>query len=298
MSSCSASPTVSTPDGTSPPGRAGTHRPSRRTRSSSASTPWASEAAAVRIEDYAETLRGHRVLHLVGKGSKPATMPITVPVPCARDPSVPTRCATPRSPSTPAFRCNESGVPNQVFLVHFRAIRETGRAGCRVSARMGDSAGGASMSISGKSLVRRWGGRAVGLTVTGVGLYIVAPSLLTMFGAWPRLSDVDEPWVVILAVLEACSLACLWWLARIALASPDDPVPDGAEDRQARRHLDWVGGQPRLPSLLATPPARSSRGVPPPVESSRPRSSSSPGSQAARWRRGSRPPTCWGRRCS
>jgi len=40
----------------------------------------ASEAAAVRIEDYRETLRGHRVLHLVGKGSKPATMPMTVPV--------------------------------------------------------------------------------------------------------------------------------------------------------------------------------------------------------------------------
>ena len=40
----------------------------------------ASEAAAVRIEDYAETLRGHRVLHLVGKGNRPATMPLTVPV--------------------------------------------------------------------------------------------------------------------------------------------------------------------------------------------------------------------------
>ncbi len=40
----------------------------------------ASEACAVRIEDYADTLRGHRVLHLVGKGNKPATMPITVPV--------------------------------------------------------------------------------------------------------------------------------------------------------------------------------------------------------------------------
>ena len=40
----------------------------------------ASEAAAVRIEDYAETLRGHRVLNLVGKGNKPATMPLTVPV--------------------------------------------------------------------------------------------------------------------------------------------------------------------------------------------------------------------------
>jgi integrase/recombinase XerD len=40
----------------------------------------ASEAAAVRIEDYRETLHGHRVLHLVGKGNKPATMPLTVPV--------------------------------------------------------------------------------------------------------------------------------------------------------------------------------------------------------------------------
>lgn len=40
----------------------------------------ASEAAAVQIEDYAQTLRGHRVLPLVGKGSKPATMPLTVPV--------------------------------------------------------------------------------------------------------------------------------------------------------------------------------------------------------------------------
>ena len=40
----------------------------------------ASEAAAVRIEDYAHTMRGHRVLHLVGKGGKPATMPLTVPV--------------------------------------------------------------------------------------------------------------------------------------------------------------------------------------------------------------------------
>ncbi|HET8599783.1 MAG TPA: tyrosine-type recombinase/integrase [Segeticoccus sp.] len=40
----------------------------------------ASEAAAVRIEDYQDTLRGYRVLHLVGKGNKPATIPLTVPV--------------------------------------------------------------------------------------------------------------------------------------------------------------------------------------------------------------------------
>ncbi len=40
----------------------------------------ASEAAAVQVEDYAETLRGHRVLHLIGKGDMPATRPLTVPV--------------------------------------------------------------------------------------------------------------------------------------------------------------------------------------------------------------------------
>jgi len=40
----------------------------------------ASEAAAVRVEDYADTRRGYRVLHLVGKGNRPATMPVTVPI--------------------------------------------------------------------------------------------------------------------------------------------------------------------------------------------------------------------------
>ena len=40
----------------------------------------ASEAAGVRVEDYADTIRGYRVLHLVGKGNKPATMPVAVPV--------------------------------------------------------------------------------------------------------------------------------------------------------------------------------------------------------------------------
>ena len=33
----------------------------------------ASEAAAVRIEDYADTLRGYRILHLLGKGNKTVT---------------------------------------------------------------------------------------------------------------------------------------------------------------------------------------------------------------------------------
>ncbi len=93
----------------------------------------ASEAAAVKIEDYADILRGYRVLHLVGKGNKPATMPVTVPVleggrgspatrstaatcigwsagsrrqPAPRGTSARTPCATPPSPTpwTPVFR--------------------------------------------------------------------------------------------------------------------------------------------------------------------------------------------------
>lgn len=39
-----------------------------------------SEACNVKIEDYQEIERGHRVLRLVGKGGKPATIPLPVPV--------------------------------------------------------------------------------------------------------------------------------------------------------------------------------------------------------------------------
>jgi integrase/recombinase XerD len=39
-----------------------------------------SEACAVKIEDYQTIERGHRVLRMVGKGGKPATIPLPVPV--------------------------------------------------------------------------------------------------------------------------------------------------------------------------------------------------------------------------
>src|SRR6478609_6662583 len=91
------------------------------------------------------------------------------------------------------------------------------------------------MGISGGALVRRWGARAVGLTITGIGLYVVAPSLLTMFGAWPRLTEVQLYWFAVLAVLEALSLASLWWLARIALA----PHPDEVASNRAPEPLGW-----------------------------------------------------------
>jgi uncharacterized membrane protein YbhN (UPF0104 family) len=95
------------------------------------------------------------------------------------------------------------------------------------------------MEISARALVRRWGWRAVGLAATGIGLYLVAPSLLTMFGAWPQLAEVAVRWFVVLAVLEIGSFAALWWSARIALAPEprDAPTADGHVD--VVPHLGW-----------------------------------------------------------
>jgi uncharacterized protein (TIRG00374 family) len=92
------------------------------------------------------------------------------------------------------------------------------------------------MNASTGALVRRWGGRAVALTVTGIGLYVVAPSMLTLFGAWPRLRDVQPWWFLVLVALEACSMAALWWLTRLALAPDNGP---GESDAVRRTPVGW-----------------------------------------------------------
>ncbi len=91
------------------------------------------------------------------------------------------------------------------------------------------------MRVTARALVRQWGGRAVGLAITGVGLYVVTPSLLSLFGAWPRLAEVQPRWFVLLVLLEAGSLASLWWLTRLAL----QPHQEGDHRRiRARAHHD------------------------------------------------------------
>ena len=84
--------------------------------------------------------------------------------------------------------------------------------------------------VTAREVVRRWGGRAVGLTVTAIGLYVVAPGLLAVFGAWPRLSEVQPRWFVILVLLETASFATLWWLTRLAL----EPHRGDADERARR----------------------------------------------------------------
>lgn len=54
-----------------------------------------SEACNVRIEDYQDVERGHRVLRLVGKGGKPATIPLPVPVLRALDAAAGERASGP-----------------------------------------------------------------------------------------------------------------------------------------------------------------------------------------------------------
>ena len=63
-------------------------------------------------------------------------------------------------------------------------------------------------------LVRRWGPRAVGLLVTAIGVYVVAPSVVALLGEWPSLRDVRPLWFGVLVVLEVGAWSCLWVLVR------------------------------------------------------------------------------------
>ena len=119
------------------------------------------------------------------------------------------------------------------------------------------------MAVITGAWVRRWGFRAVALTLTGVGLYVVMPSLLMLFGSWPRLADVRLRWFVVLALLELGSFAALWWLTRLAL-EPDPAAVlrianfkglglDGAEAFQesVRRYRGRIAAHGAVATLAA-----------------------------------------------
>jgi len=58
------------------------------------------------------------------------------------------------------------------------------------------------------------------LVVTGVSLYLLAPSLLDVLGSWRELEHIDLLWFPAMLALQGCALACLWALQRIALHGP------------------------------------------------------------------------------
>jgi uncharacterized protein (TIRG00374 family) len=60
----------------------------------------------------------------------------------------------------------------------------------------------------------------VWLAVTGVSLYLVAPSLLDVFGSADELSRIDPIWFPVMAALQAGVFACMCALQRLALHLP------------------------------------------------------------------------------
>ena len=55
------------------------------------------------------------------------------------------------------------------------------------------------------------------LGVTGVSLYLLAPSLLEVFSSWKQLQTLSPYWIIPAVVFEAASFVSLWALQRIAL---------------------------------------------------------------------------------
>ena len=60
---------------------------------------------------------------------------------------------------------------------------------------------------------------AIWLTITGVSLYLVAPAVFDVFGSADEVGRIAPGWLVIMVVLQALSLLCLWALQRLAIHS-------------------------------------------------------------------------------
>jgi uncharacterized protein (TIRG00374 family) len=65
---------------------------------------------------------------------------------------------------------------------------------------------------------RRWSvGRALLLTITGICLYLFAPSIAEVFAAWDKLGEVHPVAIPFILAAEVGSFASMWVLQRIAL---------------------------------------------------------------------------------
>ena len=71
---------------------------------------------------------------------------------------------------------------------------------------------------------RRLGRTMFWLGVTGISLYLVAPSLLDVFASWHDLDSIAPAWLAAMAGLQAAALACLWALQQLALRGPSWPA--------------------------------------------------------------------------
>ena len=76
------------------------------------------------------------------------------------------------------------------------------------------------------------------LAVTGVSLYLLAPALLEVFGAFDRLDDFNPLWYLAMIALQVGSYACMWMVQKIALRADrmrsGDHLAAGLERLRAR----------------------------------------------------------------
>ena len=59
--------------------------------------------------------------------------------------------------------------------------------------------------------------RALLLGITGVSLYLLAPTLVEVFGSFPRLADLSPVWFTAMLLLQVGSYGCMWAVQRLAL---------------------------------------------------------------------------------
>ncbi len=76
------------------------------------------------------------------------------------------------------------------------------------------------------------------LAVTGVSLYLVAPSLLDVLGSWRDLERISWIWFPVMLALQIGGLACLWALQRMALRKAE--WPDVIESQLAGNALGKI----------------------------------------------------------
>ena len=60
-------------------------------------------------------------------------------------------------------------------------------------------------------------GRALLITLTGLSLYIFAPSLVEVYSSWDEVVTLQPLWLVVIIACQAASFACIWYLQRLAL---------------------------------------------------------------------------------
>jgi uncharacterized protein (TIRG00374 family) len=71
---------------------------------------------------------------------------------------------------------------------------------------------------------RRLTRTAIWLGITGVSLYLVAPSVLETFSSWEDIKRFSPAWLAVMFLAQGATLACMWALQHIAIAAGTWPA--------------------------------------------------------------------------